>query len=68
MTAIVSHYADRAAPTPAMPAAVGTSVARGHYLTAASAREPFAVLGAAAAQRLGIDRIWPAATRTSPSG
>jgi putative ABC transport system permease protein len=42
-----------------LPAAVGTSLAQGHYLTAASAREPFAVLGAAAAQRLGIDRIWP---------
>ncbi len=42
-----------------LPAAVGTSVAQGHYLTAASAREPFAVLGSAAAQRLGIDRIWP---------
>jgi putative ABC transport system permease protein len=47
------------AATLGLPAAVGTSVARGHYLNAASAREPFAVLGAAAAQRLGIDRIWP---------
>jgi len=47
------------ATTLGLPAAVGTSVARGHYLNAASAREPFAVLGAAAAQRLGIDRIWP---------
>ena len=28
-------------------------------LNAATAREPVAVLGAAAAQRLGIDRIWP---------
>jgi putative ABC transport system permease protein len=42
-----------------LPAAVGTSVARGAYLNAATAREPVAVLGAAAAQRLGIDRIWP---------
>jgi putative ABC transport system permease protein len=42
-----------------LPAAVGTSVARGSYLNAATAREPVAVLGAAAAQRLGIDRIWP---------
>ncbi len=41
-----------------LPAAVGTSVARGAYLNAATAREPVAVLGAAAAQRLGIDRIW----------
>jgi len=47
------------AATLGLPAAVGTSVARGTYLNAASAREPFAVLGAAAAQRLGIDRIWP---------
>ena len=31
----------------------------GSYLNAATAREPVAVLGAAAAQRLGIDRVWP---------
>ena len=31
----------------------------GSYLNAATAREPVAVLGAAAAQRLGIDRIYP---------
>jgi putative ABC transport system permease protein len=37
---------------------VGTSVALGHYLNAATAREPVAVLGAAAAQRLGIDRVY----------
>jgi putative ABC transport system permease protein len=37
---------------------VGTSVAQGHYLNAATAREPVAVLGAAAAQRLGIDHIY----------
>ena len=42
-----------------LPRAVGTTVARGSYLNAATAREPVAVLGAAAAQRLGIDRIWP---------
>jgi putative ABC transport system permease protein len=42
-----------------LPRAVGTSVAQGAYLNAATAREPVAVLGAAAAQRLGIDRIWP---------
>jgi putative ABC transport system permease protein len=40
-------------------AAAGTSIAHGAYLNAATAREPVAVLGAAAAQRLGIDRIWP---------
>jgi len=42
-----------------LPAAVSTSVARGTYLNAATATEPVCVLGAAAAQRLGIDRIWP---------
>ena len=42
-----------------LPAAVGTSLAHGSYLNPATAREPVAVLGAAAAQRLGIDRIWP---------
>lgn len=42
-----------------LPAAVGTSVAQGTYLNAATASEPAAVLGYAAAQRLGIDRIWP---------
>jgi putative ABC transport system permease protein len=38
---------------------VGTSVARGSWLNAATARVPVAVLGSAAAQRLGIDRLWP---------
>ena len=42
-----------------LPAAVGTSLAQGSYLNTATAREPVAVLGAATAQRLGIDRIWP---------
>ena len=41
-----------------LPRAVGTRVAQGRYLNAATAREPVAVLGAAAAQRLGIDRIF----------
>jgi putative ABC transport system permease protein len=39
--------------------AVATSVAQGHYLNAATAREPVAVLGASTAQLLGIDRIYP---------
>ena len=39
--------------------AVSTSLAQGRYLNAATAREPVAVLGPAAAQLLGIDRIWP---------
>ena len=43
----------------ALPVTAGTSIARGSYLNPATAREPVAVLGAAAAQRLGIDRIWP---------
>jgi putative ABC transport system permease protein len=42
-----------------LPATVGTTVATGSYLNAATAREPVAVLGAAAAERLGIDRIYP---------
>ncbi len=37
---------------------VATSVAQGHYLNAATAQEPVAVLGAVAAQLLGIDRIF----------
>jgi putative ABC transport system permease protein len=37
---------------------VGTSVAQGAYLNAATAREPVAVLGVATAQRLGIDRVF----------
>jgi putative ABC transport system permease protein len=41
-----------------LPSVVGTSLAQGTYLNAATAREPVAVLGAAAAQRLGIDKIW----------
>jgi putative ABC transport system permease protein len=42
-----------------LPSAVGTSITTGRYLNAATANEPVAVLGAAAAQRLGIDRIYP---------
>jgi putative ABC transport system permease protein len=38
--------------------AVATTVAQGHYLNAATAQEPVAVLGATAAQLLGIDRIY----------
>jgi putative ABC transport system permease protein len=42
-----------------LPAAAGTSVASGSYLNAATATKPVAVLGAGAAQYLGIDRVWP---------
>jgi putative ABC transport system permease protein len=41
-----------------LPRAVGTSIAQGRFLNAATAREPVAVLGAATAQRLGIDRVF----------
>jgi putative ABC transport system permease protein len=43
-----------------LPAVAGTSVAQGSYLNAATAREPVVVLGATAAQLLGIDRVRPA--------
>jgi putative ABC transport system permease protein len=39
---------------------LATSIAQGHYLNEATAQEPVAVLGAAAAQLLGIDHIYPA--------
>lgn len=39
---------------------LATTVAQGHYLNAASAREPVVVLGAASAQLLGIDHIYSA--------
>jgi putative ABC transport system permease protein len=42
-----------------LPRAVGTTIAQGSYLNAATAREPVAVLGATAARRLGIDRVLP---------
>ncbi|MGH2972825.1 MAG: ABC transporter permease [Gaiellaceae bacterium] len=42
-----------------LPQAVGAKIAQGSYLNAATAREPVAVLGFAAAQRLGIDRLYP---------
>jgi len=38
---------------------IATSVAQGRYLNAATATQPVAVLGATAAQRLGIDHIYP---------
>jgi putative ABC transport system permease protein len=42
----------------ALPSAVGTKIAEGSYLNAATATEPVCVLGAAAAQRLGIDGVY----------
>jgi putative ABC transport system permease protein len=41
-----------------LPRNLATTIAQGHYLNTATAREPVAVLGAVAAQRLGIDRIF----------
>ncbi|HEY7631490.1 MAG TPA: ABC transporter permease [Thermoleophilaceae bacterium] len=41
-----------------LPHTLGTSVALGRFLNAATAREPVAVLGAAAAGRMGIDRLY----------
>ncbi|MEN3362701.1 MAG: putative transport system permease protein [Mycobacteriales bacterium] len=42
-----------------LPSTVGTTVAHGRYLNAATAKLPVAVLGAATASRLGIDRVYP---------
>ncbi len=45
------------AATLGLPAVAGTSLAQGRFLNAATAREPVAVLGAATARLMGIDRI-----------
>jgi putative ABC transport system permease protein len=42
-----------------LPRTVGTSVAQGRFLNAATVHEPVVVLGSAAAGRMGIDRIYP---------
>ena len=42
-----------------LPSVLGTAVARGAWLNAGTARQPVAVLGATAAERLGIDRVHP---------
>ena len=42
-----------------LPSVLGTDIARGDWLNAATEREPVAVLGAIAAERLGIDRVDP---------
>jgi putative ABC transport system permease protein len=47
------------AATPGLPAVAGAGLAQGRFLNAATAREPVAVLGAATARRLGIDRVRP---------
>jgi putative ABC transport system permease protein len=47
------------AATLGLPATAGTSLTHGEFLNAATAREPVCVLGAAAAQLLGIDKVFP---------
>jgi putative ABC transport system permease protein len=47
--------------------AVGTTLAQGQYLNNANQNEPVAVLGAAAAQRLGVDHVF-AGERISVDG
>ena len=42
-----------------LPGTAGTSLAQGTFLNAATAHEPVCVLGAAAAQLLGIDHVFP---------
>ena len=42
-----------------LPSVLNTGLARGAWLNPGTAREPVAVLGAAAARRLGIDRTFP---------
>ncbi len=42
-----------------LPSVLNTAVARGSWLNAGTARVPVAVLGSVAAQRLGIDRVYP---------
>jgi putative ABC transport system permease protein len=42
-----------------LPSVVATTVAQGRWLNPATATKPVAVLGAVAAQRLGIDRVYP---------
>jgi putative ABC transport system permease protein len=50
----------RAATVGLLPA-IGTTIAQGRFLNDATATQPVAVLGATAARRLGIDRIYPGA-------
>jgi putative ABC transport system permease protein len=47
------------ATTLGLPATAGTSLAQGEFLNAATEREPVCVLAAAAAQLLGIDKVFP---------
>jgi len=47
------------AATTGLPATAGTSLAQGEFLNTATEHQPVAVLGAAAAQLLGIDKVFP---------
>ena len=47
------------ATTLGLPGTAGTAIAQGKFLNAATAHEPVCVLGAAAAQLLGIDHVFP---------
>jgi putative ABC transport system permease protein len=47
------------ATSPGLLSDIRDTLAQGQFLNAATAREPVAVLGAIAAQRLGIDRVFP---------
>ena len=58
MPSIDTNGLSIAAASLGLPRAVGTSVWQGSYLNQATAREPVCVLGAAAAQLLGIDRVF----------
>jgi putative ABC transport system permease protein len=42
-----------------LPSVLRTGMAHGNWLNEGTAREPVAVLGSVAAQRLGIDRVYP---------
>jgi putative ABC transport system permease protein len=46
------------ATSPSLLSVLGTGIARGDWLNQGTAREPVAVLGAAAAEQLGIDRVY----------
>ena len=48
-----------------LPGVVGATVAQGQFLNSANQNEPVAVLGAAAAQRLGVDHVFPGEGRSS---
>lgn len=42
-----------------LPSVLGTGIGRGSWLNEGTAREPVAVLGSVAAERLGISRVYP---------